>query len=155
MTENAPDLAPYCPLIDIFRFLLVRLNTEAILQEPTIYGRRKRLREIKGGLGLGDAYSVTIQRIKAQGGDKSRLGMEALMWISHAERPLMADELCQALAVEAGSTSFKFQWGQRPFDANISGLLPRTDYCGQGGINCATDPLYPTRVSFHFVGYFQ
>jgi len=104
--RNAPDLAPYCQLIDIFRFLLVRPNTEAILQEPTIYGRRKRLREIRGGLGLEDAYSATIQRIQAQGGEKSRIGIEALMWISHAERPLMADELCQALAVERGSTSF-------------------------------------------------
>jgi len=46
-----------------------------------------------GGLGLGDAYCATIERIKAQGGDKPRLGMEALMWISHAERPLSADRV--------------------------------------------------------------
>ena len=58
------------------------------------------------GLGLGDAYGATIERIKAQGGDKSRLGMEALMWISFAERPLRVDELCHALAVELGSTDF-------------------------------------------------
>jgi len=32
--------------------------------------------------------------------------MEALMWVSHAERPLRADELCHALAVELGSTEF-------------------------------------------------
>ena len=57
-------------------------------------------------MGLGDAYSATIERIKAQSGDKSRLGMAALMWISHAERPLRADELCHALAVELGSTDF-------------------------------------------------
>ena len=58
------------------------------------------------GQGLGDAYYATIERIKAQGRDKSRLGMAALMWISHAERPLQADELCHALAVEVGSTHF-------------------------------------------------
>jgi len=58
------------------------------------------------GFGLGDAYGATIERIKAQGGDKSRLGMEALMWISHAERSLRADELCHALAVELGSRDF-------------------------------------------------
>ena len=58
------------------------------------------------GLGLGDAYCATIERIKAQGGGKGRLGMEALMWVSHAERPLMVDELCHALAVELGSTNF-------------------------------------------------
>jgi len=59
-----------------------------------------------GGLELGDVYDATIERIKAQDGDKSRLGMTALIWISHAERPPRADELCHALAVELGSTEF-------------------------------------------------
>ena len=59
-----------------------------------------------GGLELGDVYGATIERIKAQDGDKSRLGMAALMWISHAERPLQAGELCHALAVRLGSTDF-------------------------------------------------
>ena len=58
------------------------------------------------GLGLGDAYRATIERINVQSGDKSRLGMAALMWVNHAERPLSADELCYALAVELGSTYF-------------------------------------------------
>ena len=55
------------------------------------------------GLGLGDAYSATLGQIKRQGGEKARLGMATLMWISYAERPLKADELCHALAVEIGS----------------------------------------------------
>jgi len=55
------------------------------------------------GLGLGDAYSATIGRIKAQKGDRARLGMEALMWISHSERLLSVDEICYALAVESGA----------------------------------------------------
>ena len=58
------------------------------------------------GLELGDVYGATIERIKAQDGGKSRLGMIALMWISHAERPLRADELCHALAVEIASADF-------------------------------------------------
>ena len=58
------------------------------------------------GLELGDVYGVTISRIKAQDGDKCRLGMTALMWISHAERPLFADQLCYALAVQLGSMDF-------------------------------------------------
>ena len=57
------------------------------------------------GLGLGDAYGATLGRIKGQGGEKSRLGMAALMWISHSERPLRPDELCHALAVEIGSSN--------------------------------------------------
>jgi len=55
------------------------------------------------GLGLRGAYDATIERIKAQEGDGARLGMEALMWISHSERPLSVDEICHALAVEIGS----------------------------------------------------
>jgi len=58
------------------------------------------------GLELEDVYRAAIKRIKAQGGDKSRLGTRALMWISHAERPPRADELCDALAVQQGSTDF-------------------------------------------------
>jgi len=88
------------------RFLLVSLNIDAILHESTISRRREKLNKMTNGLELGDVYSATIERIKAQGGDKSRLGMTALMWISHAERLLQADELCYALAVQLGSTDF-------------------------------------------------
>jgi len=89
--------------MDLFRFLLVSLNAEAILQESTKHRRRDRLRNMINGLGLGDVYSATIERIRRQDGDKSRLGMETLMWVCHAERPLRADELCHALAVELGT----------------------------------------------------
>ena len=58
---------------------------------------------MKNGLGLGDAYGATIRRVKAQGGDRARLGIDALMWISHSERPLKVDEICHALAVDIGS----------------------------------------------------
>jgi len=59
---------------------------------------------MESGLGLGDAYDATIGRIKAQGGDRARLGIAALMWISYSERPLNVDEICHALGVEIGST---------------------------------------------------
>jgi len=58
-------------------------------------------------LGLGDAYSTTLDRKKGQGREKARHGMAALMLISHAERPIKANELCQALAVEIGSPNLK------------------------------------------------
>ena len=88
------------------RFLLVSLSTDAILHESTISRRREKLSKMMSGLELGDVYGATIERIKAQDGDKSRLGMAALMWISHAERPLRADELCHALAIQLDSTDF-------------------------------------------------
>ena len=103
------------------RFLLVALNIDAILQESTIYRRRERLREITDRLALRDAYGSTIDRIKSQGGDKSRLGMEALMWISHAERQLRADELCHSLAVELGSKDFNAE--------NVPSMSTLISYC--------------------------
>ena len=85
------------------RFPLVSLNIGAILQETTIHRRRQNLSAMTDGLGLRSAYGEALDRIERQGGDRARLGMEALMWISYSERPLKAVELCHALAVERGS----------------------------------------------------
>ena len=87
----------------VSRFLLVSLNIEEILQETTLHRRREKLDTMTKSLNLGDAYGATIGRIKTQNGDRARLGMEALMWISHSERPLGVGEICHALAVEIGS----------------------------------------------------
>ena len=56
------------------------------------------------GVDLDSVYSQTLQQIKEQKGDRPRLGMEVLMWVSHAERPLLIDELCLALAVDVEAT---------------------------------------------------
>jgi len=87
----------------ISRFLLVSLNIDAILQGATIGRRRRKLAAMTSGLGLEDAYSETLSRIQGQGEEEARLGIATLMWISHSERPLKVDELCQALGVEIGS----------------------------------------------------
>jgi len=55
------------------------------------------------GNGLGDAYTATLGRLRAQKGNKSELGLKVLMWVLYSERPLRAEELCHALAVEIGS----------------------------------------------------
>ena len=76
---------------------------DSILGETTAYGRRQKLEAITQGLDLKDVYGTTIERIKKQGGEKARLGMRALLWISHSERLLQLHELLHALAVEIGS----------------------------------------------------
>ena len=58
---------------------------------------------MNNGLDLGGAYEATLGRIKAQDGDKGRLGMAVLMWISHSRRPLQVDEICHAIAIQIGS----------------------------------------------------
>jgi len=52
------------------------------------------------GVDLDSLYGETLQQIKEQKGDRPRLGMEVLMWVSHAEQPLKIEELCHALAVD-------------------------------------------------------
>jgi len=94
----------YYSLTVMSSFLLISLNIGAILGEVTLHQRRKKLDKVIEGGSLGEAYSVTISRIKAQQRSMSKLGMEVLMWVSHSERPLHVDELCHALGVEEGST---------------------------------------------------
>ena len=85
-------------------FLLVSLNIDAILGELTPYQRRRKLDQMTRGDRLGDAYAATLSRVKAQHSGRSRLGVQVLMWVSHAGRPLRVEELCHALGVEQGST---------------------------------------------------
>jgi len=87
----------------VSRFLLVSLTIEAILQEVTISRRREKLDTMTSGSGLEGAYDTVIKQIKEQKGDRADLGMTALMWVSHSERPLNVDDLCHALAVKIGS----------------------------------------------------
>jgi len=89
-----------------FRFLLASLHIRAILRGTTIARRKNALESIKHGAGLGDAYGVTLERIKAQGEEWAKLAMVTLTWVCHSVRPLQVDELCDALAVEIGETDF-------------------------------------------------
>jgi len=91
----------------VHRFLLVSLSIETILGETTIRRRREKLKQMSNGQNVGDVYTATLERIRAQGEDKVRLGMKAMMWIAYSERPLEPGELCQALGVEIGSTDLE------------------------------------------------
>ena len=77
------------------------------------------------GNGLGDAYTATLGRLKAQKGNKSVLGWKVLMWVLYSERPLRADELCHALGVEIGSTDLNPEnvLGLRILVASCLGLV--------------------------------
>ena len=96
---------------DIFesRFLLASLNIKAILRGTTIARRRKALKSIQDGIGLADAYGVTLERIKTQDEENTQLAMATFTWVCHSERPLQVDELCHALAVEIGATDFDLE----------------------------------------------
>ena len=91
------------------RFLLVSISMDDILAEVTIRERRKKLYQIAQGNGLGDTYTATLTRLRAQKGYKSALGLKVLMWVLHSERPLRAQELCHALGVEIGSVDLDLE----------------------------------------------
>ena len=74
------------------------------------------------GVGLDSVYAQTLQRIREQKGDRSRLGVEVLMWVSHAERPLGIEELRHALAVEMDSTDLDPE-NIRPQDTILGSCL--------------------------------
>jgi len=86
------------------RFLLVYLKMNAILAAVTIHKRRERLRAMEDSPKLWDEYDKTLRRIAEQDTAKSELALNVLMWLYYSKRPLCADELRHALAVEKGST---------------------------------------------------
>ena len=79
---------------------------DTILAATTIHQKRRALDKMANGLGLQDAYSTTLDRIKQLDGGRSKLGMDALMWVSHCERPLRSEELCHALGIELEAEDF-------------------------------------------------
>ena len=103
MSSSFPCKVEVVLLMTMNRFLLVSLTIEAILAETTIHRRREKLKQMSKGQDVGDVYTATFERIKAQEKARSRLGMEAIMWVAYSERPLQPNELCQALGVEVGS----------------------------------------------------
>src|SRR5205807_3255458 len=66
--------------------------------------RRKKLEIMtSGGNYLDNAYRETLDRISNNGDGQSKLGLDALMWISRSERAMTTEELCVALSVEIGA----------------------------------------------------
>ena len=61
------------------RFLLVFLSIQAILAQTTIHRRREELKQMSSGRDVGGGYTATLERIRAQNTDRSRLGTEAIM----------------------------------------------------------------------------
>jgi len=59
-------IAGYSPTT-FFRFLLVSLSVDAILEEVTI-GRRKKLEEMTKKKGLSDVYTEKLNQLKEQKG---------------------------------------------------------------------------------------
>ena len=74
---------------------MLRLRT--ILKEPTLGEMEDRLADLSTS--LNDAFAETISRIKQLPESRRRLGMTALMWLTHTTRAITESELSDVLAI--------------------------------------------------------
>ncbi|KAH0536261.1 hypothetical protein FGG08_006856, partial [Glutinoglossum americanum] len=85
-------------------FLLAELQFNSICQATTPNNIKQALRKLP--IGLDNSFNKTLERIGQQPYEKKELAVEILLWISHAKRPLLVDELRQALAIQLDKPEF-------------------------------------------------
>jgi len=66
------------------RLRIVSLIIDTVLEDAMIHQRGQSFHRMTNGLGLDHAYSKTLSHIGERRGNKVKLGIEALMWVSHA-----------------------------------------------------------------------
>lgn len=81
------------------------LQIQTILNKPTAGEMEEALDQMPRD--IEDAFGETLQRIQNQPDGQNTLGMNTLMWLAHARRPLLVAELSEALAIRPGSASLK------------------------------------------------
>ena len=92
-------------LIHRSRFLLPTLHIKMVLGFPTKSKRRKALEKLPPG--LYGSFQELITRIREYPSiGQAELGMQVLMWLHFAYRPLKLAELQHALAIEPNDTEF-------------------------------------------------
>ena len=60
--------------------------------------------------GLSDAFGQTLSRLNRQSDGRKRLGINTLMWIFFARRPLLVTELSEALAIRPRDSSLNAKY---------------------------------------------
>ncbi|KAI1264745.1 hypothetical protein F5Y18DRAFT_78006 [Xylariaceae sp. FL1019] len=83
-------------------FLLPVLQLRTVLREPTQGEMEDALENLSSD--LNQTFESTITRIQSLPPSRCRLGLQALMWASHAKRPLTSQELIEVLAVRPNQT---------------------------------------------------
>lgn len=89
------------------------LQIQTILNKPRAGEMEEALDQLPRD--IEDAFGETLQRIQNQPDGQNTLGMNTLMWLAHAKRPLLVAELSEAIAIRPGSTSLnsKFRPSQK------------------------------------------
>lgn len=84
-------------------FLLPTLQIQTIVNEPTTGEMEDALEAMPHD--LHQAFYQTLARVQRQPDGRKRLGMNILLWVSHAQGSLTVTELSEAMAVKPGNTS--------------------------------------------------
>ncbi|KAL8712546.1 MAG: hypothetical protein Q9225_006922 [Loekoesia sp. 1 TL-2023] len=93
-------------------FLLAVLHIKTVLSEPTLGQMAEALDHLPSSLEA--AFEETMQRIRSQQGPRRKLGLDCLMWISYAKRPLTVEELGDALAITINPSMTSVDSDYRP-----------------------------------------
>ena len=95
----------HCRIASHFRsrFLLPALQIQSIVNEPTTGDMEDAIEAMPHD--LHQAFYQTLARIQRQSDGRKRLGMNVLLWMSHAKGSLTVAELSEAMAVKPGNTS--------------------------------------------------
>ncbi|KAJ7440432.1 ankyrin repeat-containing domain protein [Mycena latifolia] len=84
-------------------FLLAKLHIESLATKMSIKAVREAIRHLPKD--LSHTYDEAMNRIKNQNEDDRHFALQALTWVAYAKRPLSVAELCEALAIEPGTTT--------------------------------------------------
>ena len=85
------------------RFLYAKLLLESLKGQVTVRGIKSTLSTVPQE--LYDFYDTIFERVEGQNKSSRQLALDALTWLTYAQRPMTALELQHALAVEPGEGS--------------------------------------------------
>ena len=92
-------------LIPVDRFLIAALHVAALEECDTIASIKETIRGLPTDLKT--LYEDTLKRISRMKPERSRIGLMALLWVTHAKRRLHIHELQQALGTRYTVGSFE------------------------------------------------
>ncbi|KAK6985004.1 ankyrin [Favolaschia claudopus] len=84
-------------------FLLARLHLEALDAAPNTRALHHALETLPTD--LNHTYKNILNRIEGLHDTQKEIAQSALVWVANAKRPLTAVELCEAIAIEPGTTT--------------------------------------------------
>ena len=129
------------------RFLLASLHVQALEECDTIMSIKEAANTLPTD--LNSLYKSTVDRIRRFKPERARIGLLALLWVTHAKRPLDIVELQEALGTKY--TAGSLELGRFNVDAVPDKNVILASACGLLTVD-ASDKVRLMRESFVFCG---